>query len=126
MGAASQLFLVPALSAVRIFRGLAHWLTDASGEGAMSRCVRTKSELSPRQNSKFLLRYPHTFTHQRMNKKPSQKTFRLTTILAGHIIDGTVVFSPAPQPGILTELAKFEAERILAHMVSEDITAGRL
>ena len=61
-----------------------------------------------------------------MAKKPSQKTFRLSTIVAGHIINGTVAFSPAPQPGILTELAAFEAERILAHMITEEITAGRL
>jgi hypothetical protein len=61
-----------------------------------------------------------------MDKKPNQKTFRLSAIVAGHIIDGTVAFSPAPQPGILTEVAKFEAERILAHMVSEEIEAGRL
>ena len=61
-----------------------------------------------------------------MDKKPTRKTFRLTTILGGHIIDGSVMFSPAPQPGILTELAKFEAERILAHMVGEENAAGRL
>jgi hypothetical protein len=61
-----------------------------------------------------------------MNRKRNQKTFRLSAIVAGHIINGTVAFSPAPQPGILTELAKFEAERILAHMVSEEIAAGRL
>jgi hypothetical protein len=61
-----------------------------------------------------------------MNKKPTQKTFQLSAIVGGHIIDGTVMFSPAPQPGIFTELAKFEAERILAHMVRNDIEAGRL
>lgn len=61
-----------------------------------------------------------------MDQKPTQKTFRLSTIVSGHIITGTVAFSPAPQPGILTELARFEAERILAHMVSEEIEAGRL
>ena len=61
-----------------------------------------------------------------MDKKPNQKTFRLSAIVSGHIISGTVAFSPAPQPGILTELAKFEAERILTHMVSEEIAAGRL
>jgi len=61
-----------------------------------------------------------------MNKKRNQKTFRLSAIVGGHIINGTVAFSPAPRPGILTELAKFEAERILAHVVNEDITAGRL
>ena len=61
-----------------------------------------------------------------MNKKPNQKTFRLRAIVAGHIISGTVAFSPAPQPGIFTALAKFEVERILAHMVSEEIEAGRL
>jgi hypothetical protein len=61
-----------------------------------------------------------------MNKKPNQKTFRLSTIVAGNIIDGTVSFSPAPQPGILTELARFEAERILTHIVTEEIQSGRL
>jgi len=61
-----------------------------------------------------------------MNKKPNQKTFRLSTVVDGHIIDGKVSFSPAPQPGILTELARFEAERILSHMVAEEIAAGRL
>ena len=61
-----------------------------------------------------------------MSKKPTQKTFRLSTIIDGHIIAGTVAFSPAPQPGILTELAKFEAHRILAHLVSREIEEGRL
>jgi hypothetical protein len=61
-----------------------------------------------------------------MDKKPTRKTFRLSTIIAGHVIDGTVAFSPAPQPGIFTELAKFEAHRILAYLVREEIAAGRL
>jgi hypothetical protein len=61
-----------------------------------------------------------------MRKKPNQKTFRLSTIVAGNTIDGTVSFSPAPLPGILTELARFEAERILTHMVIEEIRSGRL
>jgi hypothetical protein len=61
-----------------------------------------------------------------MAKKPSQKTFRLSTIIDGNIIDGKVSFFPAPLPGILTELARFEAERILTHMVAEEIAAGRL
>ena len=78
------------------------------------------------QNIKNLLRYPHIFTCRSMNKKSNQKTFRLSTIISGHVIDGTVVFSPAPTPGILTELARFEAQRILAHMVTEEIEAGRL
>ena len=61
-----------------------------------------------------------------MDKKPTTKKFHLSTIVAGHIIDGTVAFSPAPQPGIFTELAKFEAQRILTHLVTEEIEAGRL
>jgi hypothetical protein len=61
-----------------------------------------------------------------MSKKLNQKTFCLSTIVDGNIIDGKVSFSPAPQPGILTELARFEAERILTHMVAEEIAAGRL
>jgi hypothetical protein len=61
-----------------------------------------------------------------MYKKPNQKTFRLSTIIDGNIIDGKVSFSPAPRPGILTELARFEAARILTHMVTEEIRSGRL
>jgi hypothetical protein len=61
-----------------------------------------------------------------MRKKTSQKIFRLSTIIDGHIIAGTVAFSPAPEPGILTELAKFEAQRILTHLVSKEIADGRL
>jgi hypothetical protein len=63
---------------------------------------------------------------RRMDKKPSQQIIRVGAIVSGHIIDGTVTFSPAPQPGILSELAKFEARRILTHMVEEEIEAGRL
>jgi len=61
-----------------------------------------------------------------MSKKPTRKTFRLSAIIAGRVIDGSVAFSPAPQPGIFTELAKFEAQRILAHLVREEIASGRL
>ena len=61
-----------------------------------------------------------------MQQKPTQQTIQLKAIVSGRLIDGTVTFSPAPQPGILTELAKFEARRILTHMVEEEIAAGRL
>jgi hypothetical protein len=61
-----------------------------------------------------------------MIQKPTTKTFRLNTIIDGHIIAGKVAFSPAPQPGILTELARFEAERVLERLVKEEIAAGRL
>lgn len=61
-----------------------------------------------------------------MSTKPNQQTIRLSTIVDGHIIDGTVTFSPALKPGVLSELARFEAERILTHMVKEEIAAGRL
>ena len=61
-----------------------------------------------------------------MGTKPTQQVVRLSAIIAGHVIDGTVTFSPAPQPGVLAELAKFEAQRILAQMVTEEIEAGRL
>ena len=62
-----------------------------------------------------------------MNKKPTQKTIQLSAIVSGHVIDGKVTFSPAPQPGILSELAKFEARRILTAIWSqEEIEAGRL
>lgn len=62
----------------------------------------------------------------RMNQKSTQQIVRLSAIISGHIIDGTVTFSPAPEPGVLAELAKFEAQRILSDMVSEEIAAGRL
>ena len=61
-----------------------------------------------------------------MHQKPTQKTIQLSAIVSGHIIDGTVTFSPAPPPGIFSELAKFEARRILTQMVEEEIAAGRL
>jgi hypothetical protein len=61
-----------------------------------------------------------------MATKQNQQIVRLKGIVAGHIIDGTVTFSPAPPPGIFAELAKFEAERILTDMVIEEILAGRL
>ena len=61
-----------------------------------------------------------------MHQKPTQQTIQLSAIVSGHVIDGKVTFSPAPQPGILSELAKFEARRILTAMVEEEIAAGRL
>jgi len=61
-----------------------------------------------------------------MDKKPRKKIFRLHALIDGHIIKGQVAFSPAPEPGIMTELAKFEAERLLTHLVREEIASGRL
>ena len=61
-----------------------------------------------------------------MSTKPKEKVFTLNAIIDGHIIRGQVKFSPAPEPGILTEVARFEAERLLSQMVREDIAAGRL
>jgi hypothetical protein len=61
-----------------------------------------------------------------MDKKPTTKVFSLNAIIDRHIIRGEVSFSPAPEPGIMTELARFEAQRVLAHLVREEIEAGRL
>jgi hypothetical protein len=61
-----------------------------------------------------------------MPRKSNQKTFHLNTLLNGHLIAGTVHFSPAPEPGIFTELARFEAERLLGQMLQEELKAGRL
>jgi hypothetical protein len=61
-----------------------------------------------------------------MAKKSTIKTFHLSAIIDGRLVAGKVAFSPAPQPGVLTELARFEAERILVHMVREEIAAARL
>jgi hypothetical protein len=61
-----------------------------------------------------------------MFKKSKTKTFRLNTIIAGHVVSGKVAFSPAPAPGVLTEIARLEAQCILEQMVKEEIAAGRL
>jgi hypothetical protein len=61
-----------------------------------------------------------------MDQKPRKKVFTLNTLIDGHIIRGHVAFSPAPEPGIMTELARFEAERLLTHTVREEIASGRL
>ena len=61
-----------------------------------------------------------------MDTKPRQKIFTLNALIDGHIIRGEVSVSPAPEPGIMTELARFEAERALTHLVREEIKAGRL
>jgi hypothetical protein len=61
-----------------------------------------------------------------MLKKPTQKVFHLDAVIGQHAIAGTVSFSPAPPSGILTELARFEAGRILRHMLWEEMSAGRL
>jgi hypothetical protein len=61
-----------------------------------------------------------------MHENSTRQTIQLSAIVSGHVIDGKVTFSPAPQPGVLSELAKFEARRILTAMVEEEIEAGRL
>ncbi len=61
-----------------------------------------------------------------MHQKPTQQTIQLSAIISGYLVDGKVTFSPAPEPGIFSELAKFEARRILTAMVEEEIAAGRL
>jgi hypothetical protein len=61
-----------------------------------------------------------------MIKKLNQKTFRLNALINGHVIAGAVRFSPAPEPGILTEIARLDAQRILERAVLEEIQAGRL
>jgi hypothetical protein len=58
--------------------------------------------------------------------KPRTKVFRLNALIEGHIIVASVSFSPGPQPGILTELARFEAQRLLTNLVSKEIKSGRL
>lgn len=62
----------------------------------------------------------------KMDKKSNTKVFTMSTIIEGNIVSGKVSFSPAPEPGIMTELARFEAQRIITHMVTEEIDAGRL
>ena len=61
-----------------------------------------------------------------MPRKANKKTFHLNAIIDGRLIRGYVAFSPAPGPGIFTELARFEAERVLTHAVRQAIASGRL
>ena len=61
-----------------------------------------------------------------MDNNPNTKVFTMSTIISGQIIRGEVSFSPAPKPGIMTELARFEAQRIVSDIVGEEIQAGRL
>jgi hypothetical protein len=61
-----------------------------------------------------------------MHLKPTTKEFSFNAIIEGHIVTATVSFSPAPEPGVLTEVARFEAQRIFEQMVHEEIAAGRL
>ena len=61
-----------------------------------------------------------------MDKKPNNKVFTIGTIIEGKMIQGEVLFSPAPEPGIMTEIAAFDAERLVSRLVAEDILSGRL
>ena len=63
---------------------------------------------------------------QTTTSKPTKQVVHLGAIISGHIVSGTVSFSPAPEIGILSELAKFEARRIFTNMIMEEIEAGRL
>ena len=99
-------------------------LNDAPGE--CYEADATPGCPHPTQEIENLLSYPCIQTFPKMSKKPNKKTFLLNALIDGHIISGTVALSPAPQPGIFTELARFEAERVLAHAVREAIAAGRL
>lgn len=60
-----------------------------------------------------------------MADKQTKKTFHLNAVIAGKLIRGFVSFSPAPRPGILTEVARLDAERILEETVREHIAAQR-
>jgi hypothetical protein len=113
MGAVSQLFFVPKLSAARIFGG---WPTthEASGESY------------PLYKSENVWYATHTLAIPAMNQKTDQQVVHVVGIIAGHLVDGTVSFSPAPQLGIFSELAKFAARRILTDMVEEEIRQGRI
>jgi len=101
------------------------WLTEIN-EGAMSQSCRPRGVI-PYSRFKILATLStHHLRDRRMHQKPTQQTIQLSAIISGHLIDGTVTISPAPQPGVLSELAKFEARRILTQMIEEEIAAGRL
>jgi hypothetical protein len=61
-----------------------------------------------------------------MDEKPTTKIFPISTIVDGHVVDARVSFSPAPEEGVLSEVARFEAERLVAYLVREEIVAGSL
>jgi hypothetical protein len=61
-----------------------------------------------------------------MDLNRNEKIFTLNAIINGHIIRGQVCLSPAPEPGIMTEVARFDAERLLAQIIQEEIDGGRL
>ena len=47
-------------------------------------------------------------------------------VIDGRLIQGFVSFSLAPPPGILTEVARLDANQILREAVREEIAAGRI
>jgi hypothetical protein len=61
-----------------------------------------------------------------MSQKPTQEIIHLAGVIGGHLVDGTVSFSPAPSTGILSELAKFEARRIFTALVEEELREEHL
>jgi hypothetical protein len=61
-----------------------------------------------------------------MKQKQTTQNFPQLAIINDRLVAGTVSFSPAPAPGILSELADFEAQRIFRHLIEEEIEAGRL
>ncbi len=61
-----------------------------------------------------------------MPQKHTQKIFHLNALIDGRIVRAAITFSPAPLPGIFTELARFEAQRLLALSVRHAIRSGDL
>jgi len=120
-----QLLPFATLSAVRILPGAS--LADSPSAEKVLRGWHI-STLCGLVETKIIWYATPTAIHTRrsMPQKPTQKTFHLNALVNGHIIAGSVRFSPAPEPGVLTEVARFEAERLLDHLVHEEIQAGRL
>ncbi len=61
-----------------------------------------------------------------MTSKPHKTTFRMGAIIDGRLIAAVVSFSPAQPRGVLRELAKFEAERLLIEAVRSDLAGRRI
>jgi hypothetical protein len=61
-----------------------------------------------------------------MLRKTIEKTFALNAVIDGHLVAGFVSFSPAPEPGVLTEVARLDAERIFAEAVRADLSSEAL
>lgn len=68
----------------------------------------------------------HNLTPRPVPEIQTQTIFPLCVIIDGHIVSGAVSYCPAPPAGVLSEVARLEAELLLVHTIRQDIASGRL